>query len=185
MNVLKPDHWTPGVHLHLDYYNFGKVRWSSTDAEDPNPQGTSGYNVATQKCNGNNCGTFRNFESTGGIQAIALTIEPYWDIGSGWSLGVEAGPSLFRSTWSATATALSDGGFGPAGSQEQFSRQPRTQFGWLIGASISKGPFSLRYNYLRAPVDGSNSGTSSRVGGGQWVPSGINGVHMISLNYTF
>lgn len=184
-NLRQPDHWVPGWHVHLDYYNFGKVRWNSTDAEDPNIQGTFGYNTATQKCNDNNCGQFRNFQSTGGIQAIALTVEPFWDIGGGWKIGVEGGPALFRSTWTSVATSIDDGPFGPPGTQEHFSRQPRTQFGWLVGASISKGPFSLRYNYLKAPVDGSMSGTSSRVGGDQWVPSGISGEHMISLNYTF
>ncbi len=190
MNVYEPDHWIPGLRLHAFYANFGKVRWSSTDAEDPNPEGTMGYNVATQACNNGDCGTLRRFDSTGGIQAIALTIEPYWSIGSGWTLGLEAGPALFRSTWTSVATSLGDGNsnFGPAGTQQTFSRQPRTQIGWIVGAAVGKGPLTVRLNYLRAPVDTVIDGTLTGGGtgqGAQWVPSGISGEWMLSLNYTF
>ncbi|CAB3742440.1 hypothetical protein LMG24238_06883 [Paraburkholderia sediminicola] len=135
-----------------------------------------GYNVATQSCVNGDCGTFRKFDSTGGIQALALTVEPYWDLGSGWQIGLEAGPALYRSTWTAVATAESDGRFGPAGTQETLTHPPKIQVGALVGAAVAKGPFSVRVNYLYAPI-------------GSWaaknVPAGIKGEWMLSLNYAF
>jgi hypothetical protein len=111
MNAVdaRPRSFVPGVRAHLDYYNFGKVKWSSTNPQDEADFSSvgerGGYNIATQSCVDGNCGDMRRFDSTGGIQAIALTIEPYWDLGSGWQLGVEAGPALYRSTWTSVAVA--------------------------------------------------------------------------------
>jgi len=175
-----PRSFVPGLRLHLDYYNFGKVRWSSVnpqDAADFDGTGTTGgYNIKTQTCNDGNCGTFRRFDSTGGIQAIALTIEPYWDLGAGWQFGIEAGPALYRSTWTAVATALSDGRFGAAGTQETLSRSPAIQLGALAGVSVARGPFSVRANYLYAPAGRLTNGN---------IPAGVKGEWMLSLNYTF
>jgi hypothetical protein len=176
-----PRSWTPGMRFHLTYANFGKVKWSSMNPQDQADfDGTGrqgGYNVKTLGCDDNNCGVFRKFDSTGGIQAISLTIEPYWDLGSGWQLGLEAGPALYRTTWTSVATAMNDSArFGPAGTQETLSHQPHIQVGALVGASVSKGPFSARLNYLTAPVGYST---------GKNVPAGIKGEWMLSLNCTF
>jgi hypothetical protein len=175
-----PRSWTPGLRFHLTHANFGKVKWSSMNPQDQADfDGTGrqgGYNVKTLGCDDNNCGVFRKFDSTGGIQAISLTIEPYWDLGSGWQLGLEAGPALYRSSWTAVATTMSDGRFGPAGTQETLTHPPKIQVGALVGASVAKGPFSVRANYLYAPI-------------GAWegknVPAGIKGEFMLSLNYTW
>ncbi|WP_205980681.1 hypothetical protein [Paraburkholderia sp. Ac-20340] len=182
MNAIdaRPRSFMPGLRLHLDYYNFGKVKWSSTnpqDAADFDGTGTTGgYNATTQTCNDDNCGAMRRFDSTGGIQAIALTLEPFWDLGSSWQFGVEIGPALYRSTWTSVATALSDGRFGPIGTQETLMHSPHMQLGALAGASISRGPFSVRLNYLYAPVGSSTAKN---------VPSGIKGDWMLSANYTY
>jgi hypothetical protein len=175
-----PTSWTPGLRFHLTYANFGKVKWSSMNPQDQADfDGTGrqgGYNVKTLGCDDNNCGVFRKFDSTGGIQALALTVEPYWDLGSGWQIGAELGPALYRSTWVSVATAMSDGRFGPAGTQETLTHPPKIQIGALAGVAVGKGPFSVRVNYLYAPI-------------GKWegknVPSGIKGEWMLSLNYTW
>lgn len=174
----RPRSWVPGLRAHLTYYNFGKIRWSSVDPQDAADfTGTpGGYNVATQSCNDSNCGTFRRFDSTGGIQAIALTAEPYWDVGRGWQFGLEVGPALYRSTWTSVATAMADGQFGAAGTQETLSHNPHIQVGALAGVSVSRGPFSVRANYLYAPVGRSTA---------KDVPAGIKGSWMLSLNYAF
>lgn len=188
LNLAEPDHWIPGVRTHLTYYNFGRVNWSANAGEDANASHTMGLDPHTHTCYSNNCGAWRNFTSSGSMQAIALTVEPYWRFGSGWTVGLEIGPAFFRSTWTSVATALSDGKFGPAGSQQTFERSPRWQFGQIAGLSVGKGPFTARVNYLRAPVDHSTNGTligGEGAGGGQWVPSGIQGQWMLSLNYAF
>ncbi|MGF6923389.1 hypothetical protein [Paraburkholderia sp. 40] len=88
-----PRSWTPGVRFHLDYYNFGKVRWSSKNQQDAadftNFGLVASYNSSTQSCNDNNCGSFRRFDSSVGIQAIAPTVEPYSDLGGCRQLGVK------------------------------------------------------------------------------------------------
>jgi hypothetical protein len=171
----------PGLRMHADYYNFGKVKWSSMNPQDEadfssiGQQG--GYNVKTGACIDDNCGVFRKFDSTGGIQAIALTLEPFWNIGGGWQLGIEAGPALYRATWTSVATAMSDGRFGPAGTQETLSHQPQVQLGALAGVNVSRGPIAIRANYLYAPV--AYKADSSDV------PAGIKGEFMLSLNYTW
>jgi hypothetical protein len=173
-----PRSWKPGVRFHLDYENFGKVEWWSINPQDSSnfPDHNGGYDTATQSCVDNNCGTFRRFDSTGGIQAISLTIEPYWNLGSNWTIGLEAGPALYRSTWTSIAISLADGPFGPAGTEQTLSHNPKIQVGVLAGASISKGPLSMRLNYLYAPVGKLESND---------VPSGIKGEWMLSANYTF
>lgn len=187
LNVAEPDHWIPGLRAHVVYMDFGSVNWTSDAGEDANTAHTMGLNTATHQCYDSNCGDWRKFSSAGGMQAIALTVEPFWNVGGGWTLGVEAGPALFRSTWNVTATAMSNGKFGPCGTQQTFSRTPRWQFGQIVGVSMSKGHFTVRYNYLRAPVDSAVSGSASGdlAGAPQWVPSGIVGQHMVSVNYTF
>lgn len=175
-----PRSWTPGLRFHLTYSNFGKVRWSSINPQDQadfssvGQQG--GYSVITQTCVNNNCGDFRRFDSTGGLQSVSLTVEPYWDLGSGWQVGVEAGPALYRSSWTAVATALSNGRFGPAGTQEVLTHTPGIQMGALAGISVARGPFTARVNYLYAPI-------------GEWsgknIPAGVKGAWMLSINYTF
>jgi hypothetical protein len=182
LNALdaRPRSFVPGLRLHLDYYNFGKIRWSSVDPQDAadfSGTGTpGGYNLATQACNDNNCGALRRFDSTGGIQAIALTAEPFWDVGSGWQFGLELGPALYRSTWTSVATAMSDGRFGPAGTEETLSHNPHLQVGALAGASVSRGPFAVRLDYLYAPAGQSTA---------KDVPAGVKGEWLLSLNYTF
>ncbi|MBN3813284.1 hypothetical protein [Paraburkholderia sp. Ac-20347] len=182
MNAVdaRPRSFVPGLRAHLDYYNFGKVKWSSVNPQDATDfDGTGapgGYNVATLSCNDNNCGAMRRFDSTGGIQALALTLEPFWDLGAGWQFGLEIGPALYRSTWTTVATALSDGPFGPAGTEETLSHSPHVQLGALAGAAISRGPLSVRLNYLYAPVGQSTAKN---------VPSGIKGDWMLSIGYVF
>lgn len=173
--------FVPGVRFHVTGYDFGKVKWSSMNPQDEadftsvGQQG--GYSVKTGTCVDNNCGVMRRFDSTGGIVAVAATVEPYWRVGSGWEIGVQVGPALYRSTWTTVATAMSAGRFGPAGTQETLQHEPQVQLGALAGVSVGKGPFAVRVDYLYAPAGYKNDGKD--------VPPGIKGEFMLSLNYTF
>ncbi|WP_330555433.1 hypothetical protein [Burkholderia multivorans] len=67
-----------------------------------------------------------DFQSYGRIQALALTLEPYWNLASGWSIGVEAGPALYRETWMTHATVETPGWkLGPPGTLHMLSTSPK------------------------------------------------------------
>lgn len=178
----EPHSWRPGLRLHAVYLNFGKISWSSQspqDASDFTDRGMrGGYDPATKGCIDNNCGQMSDFQSYGRIQAVALTVEPYWDLGSGWSVGVEAGPALYRATWMTHATVETPGWkLGPPGTLHMLSTSPKLRVGAIAGLSVSKGRFSVRYNYIFAPAAG-GSADNDQV-------SGVRGAHMVTANYTF
>jgi hypothetical protein len=176
----KPRSWIPGLRAHLTYGYFGHLHWTSKAGEDAQPGDTMGFDPQTGGCYNNNCGAVREFDSTGDMMAVSLTLEPFWNLGSGWTVGVEGGPALYRYTWTSYATNLqnTDGVFGPgyslAGQVQTFHHNPHWYLGALVGASIGYKNISLRYNYLYSPT--------------QWedgVPSGVKGVHMVTINVTF
>ncbi|WP_060274775.1 hypothetical protein [Burkholderia ubonensis] len=182
INAWHPDHWRPGVRFHADYINFGKVSW---DALSPQDEGDftargmrGGYDMGGRGCIENNCGQMSRFESYGRIQSVAFTVEPYWNLGGGWTVGVEAGPAISRTTWMTHATVLNDGfKLGPPGTVHTLSTSPKLSVGIITGASVSYKAFTLRYNYLF----GRSSGGSAD---NEQMP-GIVGAHLVTLNYTF
>jgi len=170
----------PGLRIHADYMNFGSTHMTSDaaqDAEDFTSQGrTGGYDATTKGCYDNNCGAIRRFDSTGGLQLVALTAEPFWQKGP-WTFGVEFGGTLFRSTWTSTATVVSDTSpWGPKGSVEVLQHQPHIQGGTIVGASVAYKAFSLRYNYVFCPIGKSTAKN---------VPAGFSGAHMLTVGYTW
>lgn len=176
----KPHSWAPGLRAHLAYGYFGHYDWSAIAGEDAPVNRSLGFDAATGGCYNNNCGALRQFDSTGDMMAVSLTLEPYWNLGNGWTAGVEAGPALYRYTWTSYATNLqnTDGVFGPgyslAGQVQTFRHNPHWYAGAIAGASVGYKHVSLRYNFLWSPsrwVDG--------------VPSGVRAVHMLTMNYTF
>jgi hypothetical protein len=66
--------------------------------------GIGGYNPRTHACNGE-CGPMRYSDTGGSLQAIALTIEPYCEVGK-WRFSVEGGPEIFKETWTSTMTVM-------------------------------------------------------------------------------
>lgn len=105
---------------------------------------------------------------------VMLTIEPHYDIGP-WRLGIEAGPYLHRPTWTM------DIGYGniPVG-QPGHGLRVETSSQWrvsyVVGAAISRGPVSLRYDYFANGIP-----TSS----GNPYPTGWSGAHMLMASYRF
>ena len=175
----RPHSWVPGLRSHLTFGYFGHLHWTSVAGEDAPPDHSYGLDAQTGGCYNQNCGYQREFDSTGDMMAISLTLEPYWNLGNGWTVGVEAGPALYRYTWTSYATNLqnSPGHFGPygtAGAVETFSHAPRWYPGALVGASVGYKNWSLRYNYLYSPSKWEDG-----------VPSGVKGVHMLTANYTW
>lgn len=185
--IAAPHSWVPGLRIHGDYLNFGAISWSAQSPEDSIDPAFAvahlpgGYQNKGSGCINNNCGQMSDFESFGRIQAIGLTLEPYWNFGSGWTIGVEAGPAIYRDTWVTHATVETSYGInelGPVGTVHTLTTQPKLHVGALVGASISKGPFSVRYNYIFARKASTGNLDNQSM-------SGVNGAHMLTLNYTF
>lgn len=175
----KPRSWIPGLRAHLTYGYFGHLNWTAIAGEDAPAGHAYGYDAQTGGCYNQNCGYLRRFDSTGDMMALSLTLEPYWDLGNNWTVGIEAGPARYRYTWTSFATNLQNapGHFGPYsadGAVEEFHHNPHWYLGALVGLSVGKGPMSLRYNYLYSPSKWEDG-----------VPSGVHGVHMLTLNYTY
>lgn len=165
--------WTPGVRLHFGYAYWGTESWSATVGEDYN--GTYGYSTGTRGCV-ETCGQIRTFISGGSLHSLSLTAEPYWSLGSGWTVGAEAGPAVYIDPWKSAYVADESGPFGPTGSVQYVSHKVVPEPGIVVGLSVAKGPFSVRYNYIFA---------RNRSAGGSDVPSGIKGAHLLTLNYTY
>jgi hypothetical protein len=183
-NALPPSGLVPGVRVNADYINFGSVSWDAQAPQDESDftmvgqQG--GWSAKTGACVNNNCGQMSDFKSNGRIQAIAMTVEPFWDVGRGFQVGIEAGPALFRATWIAQTTVETAGGtgkLGPVGSTSTLSSKGTLHLGAIVGVSVAKGPWAVRYNYLYAPA---HNGVLDND-----LPSGVRGAHMVSVNYTY
>ncbi|EPS1221711.1 hypothetical protein ACVBR5_000942 [Burkholderia cenocepacia] len=178
----EPHSWRPGLRLHAAYLNLGKISWGSQspqDATDFTDRGMrGGYDPATKGCIDNNCGQMSDFQSYGRIQALAFTVEPYWNLGTGWTVGIEAGPAFYRTTWMTHATVETPGWkLGPPGTVHMLSTRPTIHVGVLTGLSLSKGHFGVRYNYIFAPHPSGPADDDQ-------VP-GVKGAHMVTVNYTF
>ncbi|WP_143810996.1 hypothetical protein [Paraburkholderia piptadeniae] len=175
-----PGSFVPGLAMHLAYLNFGRASVRSLAAPDGGdgyygPNGHDGYYSPTAHSCVGPCGPLRSFVSGGTMQAVALTVEPFWTYRK-WRFGIEAGPTVFRSTYDATATAISDSQWWNAGQVETFHHTPKWEAGALVGAAVSYGAVSLRYNYIFAKTHTYNAMN---------VPPGWSGAHMLTLNYTF
>lgn len=183
MNVIDAPvrSWVPGLRVHATYVYWGSLNWTATVAEDAsntvNNGSPGGYSPQTKSCLNNYCGSMRQFNSSGNTQSLNLTLEPYWNVGGDWTVGVEAGPAVYFGPWKSNYVALEDGRFGPAGTVEPNSHRVVPHMGALVGASVSKGAFSVRYEYLFAPA------SYATVGGS--IPSGVKGAHMLTVNYTY
>ncbi|WP_406867206.1 hypothetical protein [Paraburkholderia fungorum] len=173
-------HGAFGIDWHADYVWLGTVH---TDAAIPTPKTNTtsghwsgpdfvGYNAANP-CSGP-CTNMSEFHGSGHDMGAMFTLEPHYDL-YGWRLGVEAGPYVHRVTWSIDVANWYDSALGTFHSLH-VEHNPTWQVSWTVGASISRGPLSLRYNYFRngSPLTQSNP-----------VPPGWSGAHVLMAAYRF
>ena len=176
-DVIEPHGYVPGLSVNLSYMYFGQASIGGDAAPDPSGQFSQagGYNTTTNTCNGP-CGPIRNFATGGSLQALALTLEPYWTAGS-WRFGIEGGAALFRGTWTAKMTVVSPSSpWGPEGTVQSLSHDPKPQLTWVAGASVAYKRVTLRYTYISTPsrnVSDSN------------IPLGFKSANMLTLGYRF
>jgi hypothetical protein len=126
-----------GNHLswHADYVYFGGVSASVDGVPDAD------YNPHTHKVT-TVPARYSPFNGQGHTQGVALTLEPHVDY-HGWRFGVEVGPWVYRATWHESLYSL-------ANQWVNLSHHTITQFGYVAGASVSRGSFTLSYRYYSA-----------------------------------
>lgn len=135
---LTGDLWQRGnfsARYHADYVYFGGLEAGCQCVPDNqyNPQAhvrviASGQNPSLY-----------NFTGGGHVQGIPVTL----DIGyswSGWRFAAEAGAWAYWQAWHVTAAPV-------GGESYNLSHRTSLQFGYVAGARIERGPFSLSYRY--------------------------------------
>lgn len=176
-DVIAPRGFIPGVSVNLSYLNFGRAEIGGDAAPDPTGQfaKSGGYNIKTNQCEGP-CGPIRNFETGGSLQAIALTLEPYWTHGK-WRFSVEGGAAVFKGTWESQMTVVSEiSPWGPRGSVETLSHIAKPQLTWIVGAGVAYDGFTVRYVYMNTPSKNVSDAN---------VPLGYKAAHMLTVGYRF
>lgn len=177
VDVLNPSGFVPGVSINLSYMNFGHISIGGDAAPDQTGEfaHSGGYNNVTNKCDGE-CGPIRNFDTGGSLQALSLTVEPYWKSGN-WRFGLEGGAALFKGTYESKMTVVSPTSpWGPKGSVEILSHIAKPQFTWVAGASVAYKSVILRYIYMPTP---------SRNVSDANIPLGWKAAHMLTIGYRY
>lgn len=137
------DAWTRGRYglaWHADWVWLGTIHTSAqATPSDEN------YNLKTKSCNGP-CWPMSTFNGSGHDQGFIFTLEPYVTVG-GYRLGVEAGPYLHKSIWSENVPNWRPS---PDAEPTPIAVQNENRWAWgsVVGASISRGNFTLSYKYF-------------------------------------
>lgn len=177
-DIFQHGEW--GVSWHLDWAWLGTIH---TDAMVPsaNTNTTSGKWVGpdligvnqADPCSGP-CRNLSRFIGSGHDQGFMLTIEPHYDF-RGWRFGVEAGPYLHRSTWSEDVVNwVPVAGAAPRNIHVEY--KPEWLVGYVVGASVSRGNFSVAYQYFQNRTKGSMSNP---------YPAIWQGTHVLMAKYRF
>jgi hypothetical protein len=149
------------VDYHLSYVYYGQQKASVDGVPDAN------YDpIAHRVVNKPADMRYSPFNGFGHVQGIPLTL----DVGYTWNgyrFGAEGGYWVYWQTWHESLYDLGN-------NWDHFQHVPKAQFGYVVGARVSKGPLSLSYRYYNVRSDWS-TGT----------PGLVTGTHMVMLNYRF
>lgn len=124
------------VRWHADYVYLGTYSASCECVPDAN------YNAQTHQTVGD-LPRLSPFNGQGHTQGVALTLEPGYTY-HGIRYAVEAGPFVFWQTWHESLYDL-------GGHWDDLSHKTVAQLGYVVGASVSRGPWSLSYRYYAQP----------------------------------
>lgn len=157
-----------GIAWHLDYAWLGTIHTQSmATPSDAN------YNLKTKSCNGP-CWPLANYMGAGHDQGFMFTLEPHYDH-AGLRFGIEAGPYLHRSTWTVDVAewcATPDA----APIDVHVRNTPRWKLGGVFGASVSRGNFTLAYEYFM---------NSTPVSDSEPYPPIWRGTHVLMVKYRY
>lgn len=85
--------------------------------------------------------------TSGHDYGFAFMVEPHYDFGNGWRVGVTGGPYLHKSPFSVDVTHwVSSPGAAPINLRVE--NNAGWQLGYVIGANISYKNFGLAYRYF-------------------------------------
>lgn len=125
------------VDWHADYVYLGTVSAACQCVQDAD------YNNQTHQVLRANAPT-NWFGGQGHTQGIALTLTPGYSFGAGWRVAADVGPWVFWQTWHEHNNTP----WGP----DDSSHATVAQFGYVVGARVERGPFSLSYRYYAMPA---------------------------------
>jgi hypothetical protein len=145
------EHNAWSLHYHLDYTYIGTYRASCLCVSD------AAYAVHQYSAGRH------YFDGSGHTQGISLTLEPGYTY-HGYRFAAEAGPWVYWESWHERAD------LNPT---VHVSHRPDTQLGWVAGASVTRGHWSLSYRYYSQHQ--------------KWnpYPSLTSGSHVVMLKYVF
>lgn len=132
----------------------------------------SNYDKMKHQCIGP-CGHQSNFNGKGSNQGLSFTLEPSYSI-SGYRLGVEAGAYVYRNKFSEHITNVQN---------ESGVIDVKDTSGWtvgkVVGASVTKDNFVLKYQYFVDPDHFAGKDVNS------YAPAAWHGTHVVSIGWRF
>jgi hypothetical protein len=128
-NVVQQGRW--GLDWRALWVYVGNVSSSAIATYDDN------YDKRTKSCIGQ-CKALDLYTGNGHMNGLRLTLEPNYTW-NGWKFGAETGVYIYRPTWHAH-TYDKDGSW-----HTPKDYQAPIQFAPVVGASVSRGPWSLAY----------------------------------------
>lgn len=121
------------LRYHVSYVYLGEQSASVMGVPDDQ------YNPKTHQVNMPAGERYSPFNGHGHVQGVPLTL----DVGytwRGWRFGAEAGAWAYFQTWHESLYNL-------ANEWQDLSHKTTMQIGYVVGASVERGPFSLSYRY--------------------------------------
>lgn len=138
--------WTAekwGIDWHVNYVSLGHVSSDCTCTPmDEN------YDTKTHKKLGLYNVPDARFVGNGNAQGVALTIEPYVRY-RGFRFGIEGGLFPYRPSWDVQVSNWAVGG---TPTTLNIGTPHGIQLGGIVGASVSRGPFTLSYQHYFLPT---------------------------------
>lgn len=174
--IIQRTSW--GVDWHLGWVWLGTIHSDAT-VPSANTNTTSGKWVGgdlvgvnkKDPCSGP-CNNLSDFKGSGHDQGFMFSIAPHYDY-KGWRFGVEGGPYLHRSTWSEDVINWV-GARGDTPQNIHVEYKPEWLIGYVLGASISRGNFSVAYQYFK---------NNAKVLASNPYPPIWQGTHLLLLKY--
>lgn len=146
------------LRYHVDYVYIGEYSAACRCAEHDEDYDTKTHTVKANAALG-------YYSGHGHLNGIAATLDAGYNYG-GWRVGLEGGLWAYIQTWNQYAQT-SWGAW--------HLQAPRSvHYTYVVGARVARGPLALSYRYYNVRQDWSNG-----------VPGLANGVHAVTLNYTF